>query len=224
MIKVIVIISIIILFSMINLEIEGFTSNKASYRLGDIVKSEVYRKELSPIYLKKYPETIAGKYIKNTQKNNDIFTLLKIISRYPNHTPQNAVIIHIRIGDVIENDKRHTINDFLKSNVSYGNKINYVKPLSYYNSINFKKFPTKKIILVGGFHKNGDHTKSYEYVIAIRNFFRQKGYDVETRIDVENDPDTDFVYMCNSKYFISSGGGFSGIIKKIIQEKGNIAI
>ena len=220
MIKVIVIICIIILFFVIDLGIEGFTSNKEVYRLGDIVKSEFYRKELSPIYIKKYPETIAGKYIKKTKKNNDIPTLLKIIRRYPNRTPQNAIVVHIRIGDVIDNAKRHTINDFLKSNVQYGNKINYVKPLSYYDKINFKNFPTKKIILVGGFHQKGDHTKSYEYVIAIRNYFQERGYKVETRIDVENDPDSDFVYMCNAKYFVSSGGGFSGLIKKIVSQRG----
>lgn len=223
--KTILLIVVIFVIFLVNSGIVERFDLSEHYRLGDIVRMEKHRKALTPVCYKKYPESIASEYIKRTNKDNDIPTLIDIIDKYPNKTPQKAIIIHLRIGDVID-ETGYSIKEILHHCLPFykNQKSCYVKPLSYYNSINFRTFPTKKIILVGGFHKNGDHTKSYEYVIAIRNFFRQKGYDVETRIDVENDPDSDFVYMCNAKYFVSSGGGFSGIIKKIVAEKGNHAI
>ena len=48
----------------------------------------------------------------------------------------------------------------------------------------------------------------------------------KNKIDYEfknnNNPDIDFIYMCNSKIFIKSGGGFSNIIGKIVKYRGGI--
>ena len=38
----------------------------------------------------------------------------------------------------------------------------------------------------------------------------------------ENNPDIDFIYMCNSKIFIKSGGGFSDIIGEMDKYRGGI--
>ena len=104
------------------------------------------------------------------------------------------------------------------------NNHNYVKPLDYYNRIinTIKKYKITKILLIGGFHKGGNHLKSYEYVRRIQNHFKNNGFECYTRIN--SNPDEDFLIMCYSKYFIPSGGGFSNIIKKIVNMKGGKVI
>lgn len=59
-----------------------------------------------------------------------------------------------------------------------------------------------------------------DYVNHVRKFFINKGFECTIRIN--NDPDNDFLVMCYSKYFVTSGGGFSKVIKEKI--KGGIII
>ena len=77
--------------------------------------------------------------------------------------------------------------------------------------INTKNYNINEIILVGGYHrKNIDHSKSEEYIQKVKEFFENNNYIVETRID--GDPDDDFIFMCNAKYFVPSGGTYSLLI------------
>ena len=105
-----------------------------------------------------------------------------------------------------------------------GNGQHYVKSLSYYQNIidKIKNIDINRIILIGGYHLDSDHSKSEEYVSKIKHFFEKHNYQVETRIG--EDPDDDFILMSNSTYFIPSGGTFSMLISKMVEMNGKNVI
>ena len=63
---------------------------------------------------------------------------------------------------------------------------------------------------------------SLQYVNHIKQLFENNGFKCTTRIN-EN-ADEDFLIMCNSKYFVPSGGGFSSIIKQMVILKGELLL
>ena len=201
------------------------------YRLGDMFR---IKKGLNSRYNKKigfnyhvhnFPNSIATEYMLKTKKSEDYNQLLNIINkRKPKIKINNYVVVHLRIGDVIDlSDK--SLKEMLTRYTIYKNgRTNYVKPLSYYNKIinKIRKYKIKNIILIGGYHTKQNHTKSYKYVKIIQKYFKQNGFNCYIRIN--NDPDDDFLIMCNSNYFVPSGGGFSTIIKNIVNMKGGQVI
>jgi len=203
-------------------------NKKYMYRLGDMVKSKEYRDQNIgyKLHYNYFKNSIAVKYMQLTNKDNDYDTLLTIIKDYKlNYNyDKNTLIIHLRTGDVIDNSG-YTVNELLDSYKKYLNTpFIYVKPYSYYEDklIKIKKYNIKNIILITGFHKNHNYSKSFDYIDKIKQFFEKRGYNVSTRID--EDPDDDFVIMCKSKYYIPSGGGFSRIISKMVELNKGIII
>jgi hypothetical protein len=55
--------------------------------------------------------------------------------------------------------------------------------------------------------------KSLEYLDKIKKSWELNGFIV--KVLNTNQADDDFVYMCRSKYFVSSGGGYSMLVNKI---------
>ena len=53
----------------------------------------------------------------------------------------------------------------------------------------------------------------------IKKILEKHGFNYELR---NRDPDEDFYYMCNSKNFVSSGGGFSQKISEIVKMNGGM--
>ena len=203
--------------------------NNCAYRLGDMILHKFHRnKNLGKLcHLTIYPNSIASEYLKKTNKSNDINVLYDIVKKRSNliNLPNNnELIIHIRIGDVI--DKRNISVDEFLYNYYYDTnyffyKLNYVKPYSFYKKI-IDKLPKNinKVIFVGGYHYKQDRTKSKEYISKLQKFFNSYGFDTSTRIN--NDPDEDFIYMSNAAYFVQSGGGFSQLIGNIVKKNKNI--
>jgi hypothetical protein len=207
------------------------------YRLGDMFAFPGYyiygkkyqcRYRAENYHYKAYPESIATQYMKQTKEPNNYTILMNIIDQNINvkniKLPNNdTVIIHVRIGDIIENSK---ISD---NNLLYMGDKKYVKPLSYYkkNLQILKKYNLKNVILVAGSHKNINLNRSVKYLQDLKSYIESLGYNVHIKFSKSADykqADEDFIFMTNSKYFISSGGGFSNIIKNIVQRKGNIAL
>jgi len=212
-----------------------------AYRLGDIVKGHQYRYRRDGWLWHKthYPKSIATKYMKiiktlpKSKQNNNVEVLQKIINeqkykKYHNHN--SNIVIHIRTGDVIDQQK-YSVDQFLSKERPYvtGEGVvrphYYVKPLSYYKSL-LEKIDQlgldKNIILVTGFHKEDDHSKSLQYIDKIQKFFEKNGYLVTTRIN--HDPDEDFVFISTSKYYIPSGGGFSLLLSSMVVSLGGMVI
>ena len=203
---------------------EGFDVER--YRLGDMVRikngrNSRYNKKIGFNYhLKNYPNSIATEYMLKTKKNNDYNTLLDIINkRQPKFYPDDTLIIHLRIGDVIDNVDE-SVDEILSNYTPYHNMGNYVRPIKYYTNLidTINSYKIKKILLIGGFHTKGNHDKSLQYVNHIKQHFENNGFKCTTRIN--HNADEDFLIMCNSKYFVPSGGGFSSIIKQMVKLKG----
>ena len=199
------------------------------YRLGDMVIKEQHDKwgRNNPeigyvIYKKKYPYSIAKKYMDRTKKSNNYLVLVQIVNEYtPKIKCDHCLIIHLRIGDVLDNSD-YSVSEHLKRPTPHKKNSNivYTKPLSYYiKSMQLAKIKKiKNIILIGGYHMNSNHTKSEIYVDTIEKLFRNNNFICKKRIN--QDPDDDFVIMCNAKYFLPSGGGFSRLVTEMVRLKG----
>jgi hypothetical protein len=224
------IILIIIIFIIIiigdNLEkYNNYTDNNKIYRLADMVKSAYWRSKKTgyTYHLINFKDSIATEYMKLTKRENDVDVLNSIINRRTTcyHLKFKKYIIwHLRTGDVIDNTNR-TVKDFLNKELEYHNGIVYVKPIKYYKGIIdnlYNSVSNKKILLITGFHKNMNNTKSLKYIDSVVKYFKKLGYHIKTRIN--NNPDDDFIIMCNSNHFIRSAGGFSNLIGSIISNRG----
>ena len=163
---------------------------------------------------KNYPESIAAKYVKYVgyPKTYKIFhypTIQKIFKELTYDKPdKHSLVIHLRLGDTVAK--------------SYGSEYSF--GLDYYRELleevkqNDK---IKKIDIVTGLHKNVYVKQSNQRLNQIIRLFK-KFYPVD--VILTKNPDKDFYYMCNSKYFAKSGGGFSGLITDIVSRKSSNVI
>ena len=224
------------------------------YRLGDVIRGYFDNDlELYNFYLKKYPNSIATSYIKkkflldnyhyyDTVYRPDYRLLSKIIDKklvkyilmYKNinwFIPDKfTLVIHVRTGDIIDKTS-FSVEDILsgkykKSGITkknyYDKKChNYVRSISYYYSL-LSKYKFDSVVLVTGFHTKENHTKSIKYILGIKKIIGILVRNVHMRIN--NNPDYDFVYMCNSNYFNPSGGGYSNLISKMVKIKNGLVI
>jgi hypothetical protein len=199
------------------------------YRLGDMIAGEQWRDSDGgrPYHYAQFPDSIASEYMRRTNENNRYDILLDILKeRTVNESqtpPKDMLLIHLRIGDVIDNTP-YMAKDFLSRQIYFGGTA-YVKPLSYFQKIleEAKRRSITSITLIGGFHLSlKSKNKSLEYVKQIREFFEKNGMTTSERID--SPPDEDFIYLCNATYYTPSGGGFSSLIRKIVELKGNTII
>ena len=198
---------------------EKFISNKAKYtdyRLGDILNGHLYEKQKKVFenYGKKYPNTIAAKYVENVKneekKINNIEVLYKILD-IKNKT-KNGINAHLRIGDVIKEFK----NGKYKFHVSKNGEYTYgVQPIIYEKIIKEIKAKTsnRKVKFFYGSHNYFNHL-SKKYINDVKQIFEKNGFTVTESKSFN--PDEDFTEMCNSDLFVQSCGGFSGYISKIV--------
>lgn len=210
--------------------------NGFGYRLGDFIK-RTGGFEFTIYYIifgmLQRSDSIVHKYYRKTFKPNDIEILSNIVS-VNNQENNSTISIHLRLGDVIDNHER-SVDDFLfnessskNNNKTIGTRCDfnscksegYVKPMRYYEEI-LKKIPnsiTKIKVFSGSFKETKNPHKSKDYLKKISAFFKQNGYNVE--INWNKNADDDFKQMCNSKYFVPSGGGFSTLISDVVKYKG----
>ena len=148
------------------------------------------------------------------------------------HAPaEDAMVVHLRVGDVIDGTKV-PLEDFLNRRVnSYfalfqiepkGFSPVYVRCLaSFDRALNkTKELGFHKISFVYGFHiKNKSIQKSKMYIAHLKQYAQSQGFEVETITDA--DADVSFAYACSAKHFIPGGGGFSKLMAKVVRHKGN---
>lgn len=204
------------------------------YRLGDMIKGWGRDDEKNGIkaHFKYYPNSIVSKYLKKTNDNNNIEVLNEVcdIIKKRNNVKipfPNELVIHLRLGDVIENSKYSSTQhweNYLNSEGPGLPGYKYIKPKSFFINV-IKKIKNKhknidKIILIWGDHKNlKSLKKSNEYIKRINDLFNRHHYDVN--VFFNRDADEDFIYMSNAKYFVPTGGGFSKLISKMVQFNNN---
>jgi hypothetical protein len=196
-------------------------SEYKNYRLNDMIGADTKFRN-NPMgknyHFKYYPDSIAVKYLKETDEINNLKVLSRIVSEYDSDVkpPDDVLVVHLRVGEVL-NHSKYTVDEFLSKerDFEHNSPQNFVKPLSYYRKIiENSKLPKKVKFFAGGcFCTNED--KSMEYISKIKKFFEDNGFEIVPNTYFKN-PDNDFVYMCRAKHFIKSGGGFSNLVQKMI--------
>jgi hypothetical protein len=194
-------------------------------------------KESLETYLNRlFPDSIAVQYLKRTKKVNDIKVLSKIVDEYvtSRKTPtpdKNTMVLHLRVGDVIDGTDV-PLDDFFNRRVNsfyalFGEQPDgwspvYVRCLASFDRAlkKTKELGFHKISLVYGFHIKGySILKSKRYIAGLVWYAQSKGFDVE--MINHADADVCFAYTCKAKHFIPGGGGFSKLMAKVVREKGN---
>jgi hypothetical protein len=164
------------------------------------------------------------KKTKEYSNYNILFDIISERTKYTNDLPdKNDIIVHLRAGDVIEDNSDDVIT--ILSIYSYMNEnewTNYTPPLEYLDDkiskININII--RKIILVSGSHTHTKTPKSCKYIEIIKKYFEYKGYQVELRLGMN--ADDDFIFMCNAKYFVpSTSGEYTKLITNIVKIMGN---
>ena len=223
-------------------------TNWEQYRLADFF----YLTEGKKRY-EQFPNTIIYNYYNRTSERSKYKVLLDVIddvqARRKVEMPQDdCCVVHLRTGDIIDNSE-FTVDQFLSEkryfqyNHEEGDYIRkewnqYVKTADYYEKVaiklkklginkvsfsynlNFNPFPTserRKIYL-----RSDNNIKSTEYVQKINAFFSERSFNI-IRYD-RHDIDYDFIYMCNSSFFVPSGGGLSKAVLNIVKLKGKTVV
>ena len=201
-----------------------------NYRLGDMVlhkQGHIYL--LKKIYNYYYPDSIANEYLKrvNYDKIPDYDLLHDIVkekSQDLEKPSKKSLVIHLRVGDVIEWEYKGDIDELLEGKSDYTGSDGHLYLFDYeYFDNNLQKVKDKieKIIIVGGYHIKRNTTRSEIYINKICDFFEKKGFEVEKRIN-QYTPDEDFLFMCNSSYYLKTGGGYSNLISQMVTKNNNI--
>lgn len=207
------VISIIIFMIIIH------TSGWTTYRLGDIISCKEMNKNIMvrSIYKTYFKDSIASKYLENTKELNDYDTLYRIIKEKTtkeNIPSPNAIIIHLRLGDVLDIHYQGNIDDLLEGRDNF----HYLRNYEYFDS-NIAKVKDKnidEIIIVGNCHRSKKLIKTEEYITKIKKRLNSHGYKSSSRVD-KYTADEDFLFMANSTYFIMSGGGYSKAVSEMVK-------
>lgn len=193
--------------------------------------------------IRKWPNSIAAIYLKRTNKKQNIKVLNNILLEkekiYTDLPDDDTAVFHLRIGDVIDIDqyinkskmpndfKTPTANDFWKRKTS-SRPDHGSPPWSYYVLskdqlkhiiVKMKMSRLRKICFVYGVHTDGNFTESRKYLAMCKQLFELNGIEVKTKS--HSNADESFTYMCNSKYFIKSSGGFSNLIATVVKYRSN---
>ena len=172
-----------------------------------------------------FPGTIAWEYLQKSHAVFDFEILCDHIVRRRSGSlshlpPPDAVVIHLRLGDDVEWQWRHT-------DLWDGQDHKKVKNKAYFEAA-VEKFPAdvKTVVVVGSaVHRNyfSDSKGSEWYKSKVVEFFTRRGYKVVQRLSAAL-PDDDFVYVANSRYFLPTGGGYGGQASACVERLGGTSI
>lgn len=215
-------------------------NNLPYYRLGDMIKwkNQRGRKTLytsflhhKEYHLKNFPNTIASEYMRRTddESNYEILNNIILNTKLKNsslYIQQNSCLVHLRVGDVIE-DSEFTVSQLLEKPRKYFNgktKHNYVKSRSYYleNIEKLKELGVKDVTIIAGSHIDINLTKSWKYITEIEKLFKNNDFNV--MLYTGNHPDDDLILSSRVKYFVKSGGGYSIILSEINRLNGGTTL
>lgn len=216
-------------------------TNADYYRIGDLVRGITHVKnynsnlDLATDTLVKFPNSIASDYIRNIDSdslhkmtnldiNKDLYlrkiSILKNILKTYKIQSTNDVIVHLRVGDILDHESQHPPNkkqlsDYINNNVKLGRIYEkYVKKLRYYdNLINELKMKNinKVTIMTGSHIKCPNYDVSSYYINVIKELFENNGFHVTLRIGLHPDEDLKLAY--GAKKFYGSGGGYSELLE-----------
>lgn len=222
--------------------------NWGKYRLGDFFHLPEGKKRHE-----RFARTVINRYYTRTSESSNYKVLNDVIDEVQAlrkiEIPRNdCCVMHLRTGDIINNseftiDQFFTKKRYFQRDPKNGKYIkaewnNYVKNQKYYTrvikrlkglridnisfSYNLDFNPFADSETSGRYQCNKNNDKSLEYVQRIKSLFSKNSFNV---INYEcQDVDHDFIYMCNSRFFVPSGGSLSKTIARIVELKHNIVV
>tara|TARA_Y100000741_G_C18121993_1_gene505448 strand:+ start:23 stop:763 length:741 start_codon:yes stop_codon:yes gene_type:complete len=203
------------------------------YRVGDMFLKSFWRKEGyggkdydtgddltgEEYHLKYFPDSIASEYMLKSRRSNNYTIMSEIIkarSNSKNKPQKNTLIIHLRVGDVIDDSEWNSEN--VTTLLTYGS--DYVLSLnSVRKALNCaRRKSINNVKLVYGFHTKGKFNKSKLYLACLYTYCKENGFKVE--LLTQPSADDALIYMSNATLFAQSGGGFSYMISRLVKRNG----
>ena len=203
-------------------------TNYNEYRLGDVYNGDCGKsneKWLRNHHIKNFPKSLASEYLLNTVQKNSIKIMSNIVKDRLNNIPKYDCVLHIRIGDVLEDlDYNEIIQEWNNNKINnekgnFFDKIKYLRNKKYFNDkiIKLKNLNINKIYIIAGAHiKYNQYKNSSLYIDLIKNLFEYNK--IKCILLLKNNPDYDILLSVNAKNFINTGGGFSKLIIEIRHE------
>jgi len=203
-------------------------TNYNEYRLGDVYNGDGGKsneKWLRNHHIKNFPKSLASEYLLNTVQKNNIKIMSNIVKDRLNNIPKYDCVLHIRIGDVLEDlDYNKIIQEWNNNKINnekgnFFDKIKYLRNKKYFNDkiIKLKNLNINKIYIIAGAHiKYNQYKNSSLYIDLIKNLFEYNK--IKCILLLKNNPDYDILLSVNAKNFINTGGGFSKLIIEIRHE------
>ena len=104
-------------------------TNFNEYRLGDVYNGDAGKENEKWLYnhhIKNFPKSIASEYLKKTNKKKDITVMSDIIKNRLNNIIIYPCVLHIRIGDVLEDLEYNKIIEEWNNNKINNKKGNFL--------------------------------------------------------------------------------------------------
>ena len=192
------------------------------YRLGDCIRrckgcggENAYNGTFANMY-----EAQACPEILNFTVLGDILRRKENMEGYPKPDPE-AVIVHVRLGDVMENSIENITTMLAHGGTPFhaGDYKGAIRSVYQYME-DLHQAQATKVEIVGGSHTYYEgKSRSMTYAHCLHYALHSAGYQVTMRMGGVN-PDQDFYYMANAKRIMLSSGGYSKLLGQVVVKSG----
>lgn len=168
----------------------------------------------------------------NSMKEGNL-TALEMAMDYVNkkehfHTPEpDEMIIHLRMGDVIEDTKADVVTMLTKGTRTVHDDMPVKTIASVHTILSIiKAYKPAKVAIRGGTHhagKRGD-VKGDVYVSCLQKGLARAGHPTPPFVKNEFSMDEDFYYNSHAKLFVVSTGGYSRLMGRMVNYYGGKAV
>lgn len=200
-----------------------------SYRLGDCVCGPSMTVRL--IGLMRYPEwSLAHMYMRRSLSYT---ANLDVLDHVVPQIATDEVIVHLRVGDVIDNHQRDVATFWsgqykksgFRGSVTGAGSEGYIRDRAFFQFIvsELQKLDVHAVTIVAGTHHAQMGPKSQAYIDLVCECFGSNGIVITRQITTKPDirqADADFARMCNARIFVASGGGFSRMAADVATRRG----
>jgi hypothetical protein len=136
----------------------------------------------------------------------------------------DALLVHLRLGDKIENADATVYTMLTKGSDPFGNPAFKGGIKSIYEYLdNVRQANSSSIIIIGGSQLPDMYRKSRVYADCLKQALESTGKDVTMTLD-GGDADRDFYYMSHARKLVVSTGGFSRFIGALVLRHGGEVI
>lgn len=192
-------------------------TGKRHYRLSDVTMfSNISKRELRwtrAYHVIFFPFSIASRYILMTKNQGDVDLLYRIAIKNTPMSRSPYSLIHLRVGDVIENASCTNDNFYDETCLNGGR----VHPISYFLD-RISQLPKEMpVYIIAGSHKKlKNFDKSWKYIRGVEKELKNEGYNV--RLRTGKDPDADLIFAAHSSYYIGSTVGYGKLLSDMVKK------